>query len=101
MIIWIICFIILISIAIIFLSDKEPFAGAMVQMYAKNPEDTYLTSNIEQYIPPYFNNTNWYWNAPTRIQDYPLYGIYPASYVRPYPINYTFPNRVVGYPVYF
>jgi len=53
--------------------------GALTQLYAKGPQDLYLTGNIGQYIPPYLNNFDWTWNNPTRLNSayYPLYGIYP------------------------
>lgn len=81
MIIIIICVVLLIALGI-FIYKNETFAGAMVQMYAKGPEDHYLTTDTDQYIPPYFYGSNWFWNAPTRLSRpyYPLYGIYPNYY---------------------
>jgi len=64
--------------------NYETFAGAMTQMYAKGPEDQYLTVGTDQYIPPYLYYNNWFWNAPTRLSSrssypyyYPTYGMFP------------------------
>ena len=67
--------------------------GALTQLYAKGPQDTYLTFDTEKYIPEYWWNYppfHYYkWNIPTRYNNYyyPLYGIFPnPSYT--YPYNY-------------
>ena len=62
---------------------KDTFAGAMTQMYAKGPEDHYLTVGTDKYISPYFYNSGWVWNMPTRLSYpyyYPLYGMFPNYY---------------------
>jgi hypothetical protein len=38
--------------------------GALIQLYAKGPEDMYLTGDAYKYIPPVFYN--YYWNYPYR-----------------------------------
>ena len=56
------------------------FAGAMTQLYAKGPQDSYLTYDTDKYIPPYLYWNRWLWNAPTRLSypyTYPMYGIFP------------------------
>lgn len=55
-------------------------AGTLTQLYAKGPQDLYLTGgDTYKYIPPYFTGFEWIWNNPTRLSSayYPLYGIYP------------------------
>lgn len=88
-------FLILLVILIIILVsyEYENFTGALTQLYAKGPQDSYLTVGTDQYIPPYLNNPYWIWNQPTRIASpyyYPLYGIFPPHfYSLPY-YNYWF-----------
>ena len=66
------CVIIIAVILLTLYKKNETFAGAMTQMYAKGPEDHYLTTNTDQYIPPFLYYNNWTWNMPTRLQ-YPYY----------------------------
>lgn len=71
---------------VLFLIKKEKFAGALTQLYAKGPEDVYLTSGIQKYIPPYFGDYGFLWNQPTRLAYpyyYPTYGIFPYTYSYP------------------
>ena len=79
-------FFIILTIAIFvflfFYINAEKFsAGALTQMYAKGPQDHYLTTETDQYIPPYYFAPNWMWNMPTRL--YLPYGMYPY-YARAY-----------------
>lgn len=74
---------------------KENFGGgALTQLYAKGPQDTYLTVNSEKYIPEYWWNQYPFfyhaWNIPTRSSQYyyPLYGIFPNNYFL-YPYIYS------------
>lgn len=32
--------------------DREKFAGALTQLYAKGPQDTYLYGDVDRYIYP-------------------------------------------------
>lgn len=57
---------------------KEKFAGALTQLYAKGPQDRYLTVGTEKYVPPELTFNEMYWNMPTRLA-YP-YGYYPFYY---------------------
>lgn len=71
---------------------NEQFTGGLLQLYAKGPEDAYLTYNTEKYIPEY--RMSYYWpyhesvfNNPTRMNYYyyPLHGNYPNDYyIYPY-----------------
>jgi len=82
MIIYII--LLLLVTAVIFLYKRhEGFGssdgGALIQLYAKGPQDTYLTGDTEKYIPEYLYGIYPYgyylWNIPTRYQSeyYPRY----------------------------
>ena len=55
----------------------ENYSGAWTQLYAKGPEDTYLTVGAEEYAPKYSTYYGfgfpYMWNMPTRF--YP--GYYP------------------------
>lgn len=78
-------------------NNPEPM-GALTQLYAKGPQDTYLTSDIEHYIPAYGYGYGVYpryiwgngiypsiWNNPTRYNNgYPYYGIYGTYWHNPY-----------------
>jgi hypothetical protein len=82
MFIWILL-LIFIFIIILLSIEYENFAGALTQLYAKGPQDNYLTVDTEKYIPPYLNNPYWIWNQPTRLASpyyYPLYGIFPPYF---------------------
>lgn len=82
----------------------EGFAsGSLIQLTAKGPQDTYLTSDAEKYMRyyygPYYNE--FIWNNGTRIPRY-NYGYYPLfpytnyyNYYNPYYSPYygfTFPT---------
>lgn len=70
--------------------EKFSSLGALTQLYAKGPQDLYLTSDTEKYVPELwggwfgFNYPPVYspWNYPTRIDKYyyPLFGIFPKYY---------------------
>lgn len=53
---------------------NEHFAGALMQLYSKGPQDEYLTNS--NHLFPYFYNTNYY------NPIYPYYGYYGYSYPR-------------------
>ena len=71
----------------------EGFSGALTQLYAKGPQDTYLTNDAYKYLyflhPPL---VEFIWNNPTRINNYPLYGIFPIKYM---PGTNTVPYRYI------
>lgn len=94
---------ILIGILIIFViiiaiyknKNDENFSGALTQLYAKGPQDTYLNVDIEKYVPELWHtypnymwsNGNYYplfWNIPTRYGygQYYLPELYDAYYYR-------------------
>lgn len=56
----------------IFMVRKEKYSqGALVQLYAKGPQDAYLTGDAWKYIPPWYYDFGWrtgfpVWNMPTR-----------------------------------
>jgi hypothetical protein len=67
-------------------NENEKFSGALTQLYAKGPQDIYLTTDIEKYVPELWHrypnymwsNGNYYplfWNMPTR------YGYYSPYYI--------------------
>lgn len=67
-----------------FFSIENFGGGALTQLYAKGPQDLYLTTNAEKYIPEYlggyYNPYNYFrWNVPTRFNRYyyPLFGMFP------------------------
>jgi len=83
----IICLIVFILYSLAYSTyTNEHFAGALTQLYAKGPQDTYLYGNVNKYIYPYpFYQP--FWNASTRsYYNYPLYGIYPRRYYPYYPM---------------
>ena len=55
--------------------EKEHYGeGALIQLMAKGPQDTYLTGDAWKYIPPYYYGYYEYpWLIPTR---YPLINYY-------------------------
>lgn len=65
--------------------------GALIQLYAKGPQDVYLTGNVEKYVPEY------------------LYGLYPYGYylngeperyqAEYYPRNGHYPSFNSVYPL--
>lgn len=78
---------------------NEHFAGALTQLYAKGPQDTYLYGNVDKYIYPYsYPPYQPFWNASTRsYYDYPLYGVYPYKY---YPFRYYQSRYYPYYPIF-
>lgn len=71
---------------------KEHYNGALIQLMAKGPQDTYLTGDAEKwmryYYPYSYGFTNFVWNNPTRYPYYPRYsGLYP-HHARPYFIRH-------------
>lgn len=75
--------------------DNEHFAGsgALVQLYAKGPEDLYLTPDVANYWSHYYPNLYdpnlYFWNVSTRrSRDYPWY-LYEDEYLRSYPYIYS------------
>lgn len=68
---------------------KEPFnMGAINQLMAKGPQDTYLTGDAWKYIPWWYYNYPYSygpWNIPTRFTKR---GGYFGSYYGPTPYNY-------------
>ncbi len=54
---------------LLFNKKQENQSGALLQLYAKGPQDDYLTyPNI--YFPPYYGygyNNHFMWNMPTRF----------------------------------
>jgi hypothetical protein len=59
--------------------STEHYSGAWTQLYAKGPEDNYLTVGTEQYAPKYstyyWKQYPYMWNVPNRTNLYP--GYYP------------------------
>lgn len=63
---------------IIFIFGKtiEPQQGALIQLMAKGPQDTYLTADASKYIPPWYWGYGryggwgswWPWNISTRTR---------------------------------
>jgi len=69
---YIIIVLIFITIFIIFINNdiKEHHNGALIQLVAKGPQDTYLTDDAWKYIP------SWFYNYPNFIfynRHYPYY----------------------------
>ena len=68
-----------------FMNDKKEgySMGALTQLYAKGPQDTYLTGDAWKYIPPYYYNYGWGpYHMPTR------HGKLNYYYYRPYGLLY-------------
>jgi len=70
-----ILFISLILVIYIKYCSKEPFIGAMNQLYSKGPMDLYLTNNSEKHLDPCYKDTHnpfphtpFVWNNPSRIR---------------------------------
>ena len=56
---------------LIFSKKQENQSGALLQLYAKGPQDDYLTYP-NYYLPPYYGygygyNNHFLWNMPTRF----------------------------------
>lgn len=68
---------------ILSINTKEGFAGqgALMQLYAKGPQDAYLTDS--NYIYPWYYNIlpQFIWNNPTRYYNNYLYDIRGYPYV--------------------
>ena len=66
--------IIVLVLAGIFLFDKkENYAGALIQLYSKGPQDYYLTGDYPYSYPYYYRNRYYrrypyVWNMPTRFR---------------------------------
>lgn len=76
---------VVIALFLIYNKDiKETYNfGALTQLYAKGPQDTYLTGDAWKYIPPYFYGHHWrpFYN-PTRL------GKLNYHYYAPYGLRY-------------
>ena len=56
---------------------KEGFAGALIQLTAKGPQDSYLTVDTDRYVPEYwYPRREYVWNNATRYP-YGHYYYYP------------------------
>jgi len=64
--------------------EKEGYSqAAMIQLYAKGPQDTYLTGDAWKHIPPIYYNYGWGpFYMPTRFGKMNYY------YYRPYGLYY-------------
>ena len=76
-----------IVLAIVLFTSKGQNEGysqaALLQLYAKGPQDTYLTGDAWKYIPPYYYNYGWGpFNMSTRFGKMNYY------YYRPYGLIY-------------
>ena len=102
MLLIILAFILIVAISVIYhnfsqCNADEGFAGAMIQLTAKGPQDSYLTVGTDQYVPEYYYPYGEaLWNNPTRIYNYQYYYpyYYPSgypSYYYPYNSSYLFP----------
>lgn len=73
-----ILFIVIALLALLLISTrkKEKYnQGALIQLFAKGPQDTYLTGDAWKYIPWYYGSYPYYsygrywpWNIPTRTR---------------------------------
>ena len=80
----VIAIIILVAICLLaFMSDKKEAigTGALIQLQAKGPQDTYLTGDAWKYFPPWYYNSFWGpygpFYIPTRnLKYYPYYPYY-------------------------
>lgn len=77
-------FIIVLAVVLFTSSDKKEGynQGALIQLFAKGPQDTYLTGDAWKYIPPFYYNYWGPWNIPTRFGNMNYY------YYRPYGLIY-------------
>jgi hypothetical protein len=85
----IVALIICIVIIKLFFSDGEHFgSGALVQLYAKGPEDLYLTPDVYRYwdyANYLYDPSLFFWNTSTRYpRNYPYY-LHEDYYHRSYP----------------
>lgn len=70
--------------------NKEHYgSGALLQLYAKGPQDRYLTADADKYIPYWFYPSS-VWNNPTR---------YGRNWY--YPYMFYAPNSYYPYFTYF
>jgi hypothetical protein len=61
---------VLILVVLYLINKRENYAGALTQLYAKGPQDYYLTGYPTYYNPYYYRYPYYYpyvWNMPTRI----------------------------------
>lgn len=64
---------------LVFVDQLEGYNGALLQLVAKGPQDTYLTGDAWKYIPPYYYGLGGYpWYNATRLGKY--YGYYYPKY---------------------
>lgn len=97
----IILIVVLLLIKLLF-NTVEGFGGALVQLYSKGPQDTYLTVDTDKYIYPYHYYRSYslpynyipyyyssYWNQSTR---------YPRSYPYYIPIHHRFEDDMTLLP---
>jgi len=80
---------VIVLVYFVFNNKQESFSqlGALQQLYAKGPQDFYLTTDNEKYmLPVYYGGWGWrspyrygVWNQPTRLSKYydPIFGFYP------------------------
>jgi len=80
---------ILALVYLVFNNKQESFSqlGALQQLYAKGPQDYYLTTDNDKYVlPVYYGGWGWRrpyifgpWNEPTRLNKYydPIFGFFP------------------------
>lgn len=47
-------------------TTTEPYTGALIQLAAKGPQDTYLTDDAWKYLYPYYYSPYYPWYIPTR-----------------------------------
>lgn len=66
----IILIIVIVLIMIAFVSKEHYNQGALIQLAAKGPQDTYLTGDAWKYIPYWYYPYRPFWNMPTRIPYY-------------------------------
>jgi len=76
---YIIIFIIIILFLILLYVNKENFSGALLQLYAKGPQDYYLTGDT---FPHYYPMYNPYYYPMYNPYYYPYY-IYPSIWNLP------------------
>lgn len=66
--------IILIIVLLYLFNKKENYAGALIQLYSKGPQDYYLTGDYPYTYYPYYYGNRYYrrypyvWNMPTRYR---------------------------------
>lgn len=68
--------------------NTEHMDGALVQLFAKGPQDVYMTTDTEKYIPEY--------NIPYYEYDSPWYGYTPFAWGN----GTRYPKWSMGFPYY-